>query len=872
MPINPTYPGVYVQEIPSGVRTIVGVSTSIAAFVDYFRQGPMDQAVQIFNMGDFEREFGGLDDRSEASYAIQQFFLNGGTEAYVVRAASGIVAVATVDINDAAISGALALQVEAISPGTWGNNLQMDIDYPEPVSANRFNLTVSQFEELNGQSMLVQTETFRNLSMIPTDADFIETVINDESGGSKLVRVTASGNNRPLQTGTLSGPLDPFPTISANPPQVDVTIGAEGPATATLAAVPVPTSLSDARGLLEAAIRAALPASRAFSQASVSIVDNRLRIKAGPAESDFRIVFAASGLDPMVSDLGLSPGTDLKGVLSGDISSSLPHGGGQLNVTIGGSGHTIELAAMNDLATAGVELQTQIRGADTSTEFTAARVVTHAESGVERLIVLAGVSGAAVSFTQEGSDSTWSELGLDINSAASITALLGDDLASVPTIAAGAMADVTIGSEGPHAASTGTVAGTLAEIALELQAAIRIADPDGSAEFTGARVAGYDSGGESRLVALTDSAGITVEFAAAPLDTTTVTELGLDAATAQANVQSYALGQGPAVVDTAQGVGVSGADGDPPDGLGLIGDLNAKTGIYALEDVDLFNILCLPRTATVSAVSGNSNLTATEATAVITAATDYCEKRRAMLLVDTPDNIDEVPGVKEWLDDNANLRHKNTGFYFPRVQIPDPLNGFRLRSVAASGTVAGLYARTDSSRGVWKAPAGTEANLTNVSQLDYTLSDPENGTLNPLAINCLRNFPVYGTVAWGARTLVGADQMASEWKYIPVRRLALYMEESLYRGLQWVVFEPNDEPLWSQIRLNVGAFMHNLFRQGAFQGQASKDAYFVKCDKETTTQNDINLGIVNIIVGFAPLKPAEFVILKLQQIAGQIET
>lgn len=868
MPINPTYPGVYVQEIPSGVRTIVGVSTSIAAFVDFFKQGPMNRAVQIFNMGDFEREFGGLDDRSEASYAIQQFFLNGGTEAYVVRAASGSVAVATVDINDAAISGALALQVEAISPGTWGNNLQMDIDYPEPVSANRFNLTVSQFEELNGQSMLVQTETFRNLSMISTDADFIETVINDESGGSKLVRVTASGNNRPLQTGTLSGLLDAFPVISADPPQVDVTIGAEGPATATLAAVP--TSLSDARGLLEAAIRAALPASRAFSQASVSIVDNRLRIKAGPAESDFRIVFAASGLDPMVSDLGLSPGTNLEGVLSGDISGILPHGGGQLQVTIGGIGpQTITLAAMNDLSTAGVELQTKIRDADTSPEFAEARVVTHAESGVERLIVLAGVSGAAVSFTQEGSDSTWSELGLDINSAASITALLGDDLASVPTIAAGAMADVTIGSEGPHAASTGTVAGTLAEIALELQAAIRIADPDGSAEFTGARVAGYDSGGESRLVALTDSAGITVEFAAAPLDTTTVTELGLDAATAQANVQSYTLGQGPAVVDTAQGVGVSGADGDPPDGLGLIGDLNAKTGIYALEDVDLFNILCLPRTAT---VSGDFALTAPEAAAVITAATTYCGQRRAMLLVDCPDDIDEVPEVKGWLDDHANLRHENTGFYFPRVQIPDPLNGFRLRSVAASGTVAGLYARTDSSRGVWKAPAGTEANLTNVSQLDYTLSDPENGTLNPLAINCLRNFPVYGTVAWGARTLVGADQMASEWKYIPVRRLALFLEESLFRGLQWVVFEPNDEPLWAQIRLNVGAFMHNLFRQGAFQGQASKDAYFVKCDKETTTQNDIDLGIVNIIVGFAPLKPAEFVILKLQQIAGQIET
>ena len=132
--------------------------------------------------------------------------------------------------------------------------------------------------------------------------------------------------------------------------------------------------------------------------------------------------------------------------------------------------------------------------------------------------------------------------------------------------------------------------------------------------------------------------------------------------------------------------------------------------------------------------------------------------------------------------------------------------------------------------------------------------------------------PVYGNIVWGARTLHGADERGSEWKYVPVRRTALFLEESLYRGTQWVVFEPNDEPLWAQIRLNVGSFMHSLFRQGAFQGQTPKDAYFVKCDRETTTQADINKGIVNILVGFAPLKPAEFVVIKIQQMAGDIQT
>ena len=210
-------------------------------------------------------------------------------------------------------------------------------------------------------------------------------------------------------------------------------------------------------------------------------------------------------------------------------------------------------------------------------------------------------------------------------------------------------------------------------------------------------------------------------------------------------------------------------------------------------------------------------------------------------------------------------------FTSPRVRVADPLNQNRPRSLAPSGTMAGLYARTDGERGVWKAPAGTEVRL-RVQELDEVLTDPQNGVLNPLGVNCLRNFPVFGNISWGARTLDGADQIGSEWKYVPVRRLALFIEESLFRGTKWVVFEPNDEPLWSQIRLNLGAFMQRLFRQGAFQGQTARDAYLVKCDAETTTQADIDLGIVNILVGFAPLKPAEFVILRIQQLAGQIPT
>ena len=214
---------------------------------------------------------------------------------------------------------------------------------------------------------------------------------------------------------------------------------------------------------------------------------------------------------------------------------------------------------------------------------------------------------------------------------------------------------------------------------------------------------------------------------------------------------------------------------------------------------------------------------------------------------------------------------RNAALYFPRVRQPDPERQGQVDTFVPCGIIAGVMSRTDANRGVWKAPAGLDAALNGIQGLQVNLTDAENGQLNQLGINCLRIFPINGRVVWGARTMRGANQLADEYKYIPVRRTALFIEESLYRGTQWVVFEPNDEPLWAQIRLNIGAFMQNLFRQGAFQGSTPREAYLVKCDKETTTQNDINLGIVNILVGFAPLKPAEFVIIKIQQLAGQVE-
>ncbi|MFC8700891.1 phage tail sheath family protein [Streptomyces anulatus] len=290
------------------------------------------------------------------------------------------------------------------------------------------------------------------------------------------------------------------------------------------------------------------------------------------------------------------------------------------------------------------------------------------------------------------------------------------------------------------------------------------------------------------------------------------------------------------------------------------GSAAEQTGIHALLKTDIFNLLCLPGAPS----------------EVLAEALQLCVERRAILLVDPPvawegKNAGEVAAMV--LDDPVlpGDPAKNAALYFPEVRAPDPLDG-EIKTFPPCGVMAGVLARTDAQRGVWKAAAGTDASLTGVTDLTTVLTDRENGLLNPLGVNCLRQLPLVGPVAWGARTLRGADRLADEWKYLPVRRLALFVEESLFRGTQWVVFEPNDEPLWSSIRLNVGAFMNSLFREGAFQGRTPDEAYLVKCDRENNPQNDIDRGIVNIQVGFAPLKPAEFVIIHIEQLAGQIQT
>jgi uncharacterized protein len=291
------------------------------------------------------------------------------------------------------------------------------------------------------------------------------------------------------------------------------------------------------------------------------------------------------------------------------------------------------------------------------------------------------------------------------------------------------------------------------------------------------------------------------------------------------------------------------------------GDAALHTGLYALDKVNLFNLMCIPREAADDAALAQ----------LYKAAAVYCLKHRAMLIVDPPKawsdaaaqgNFEQMQ-VADLGIDGPQLEARNCAVYFPGIRQLDPGTG-QTGIFSACGAIAGIFAATDSSLGVWKAPAGVAAAINGISGLEFNLTEEQNDLLNQQGINCLRNFPTIGPVVWGARTLRGALILEDDYKYVPVRRLALFIEESIYRGITFAVFEPNDEALWSQLRLSIDAFMAGLKRQGAFY------SFSVKCDSSTTTPADIGLGVVNILVIFAPVKPGEFIVLQIAQPAGQV--
>lgn len=759
MPVNPTYPGVYIEEVPSGVRTITGVSTSVTAFVGQAKRGPIERPMRLLSFADFERRFGGLDPDSEMSYGVRQFFLNGGSEAWVVRLAKNpIAALKTLKNADAAD----VLKLTARDKGAGGNFIEVRVDYATARPTSTFNLTLNYSDPDNPAD--TRSETFANLSMNSADPRYAVDVLK----GSELVsaeRVAALGG---LGAGT-----------SVSAPLVD---GSGTP-------LVIASLLDDTHNAFQVAV-------------------NGL----APVKVTLALPGDITGVDPLAK-LCDSIQTKVRAQAAGRpalLTFACVKDGNTIKMTSGQAGELSSVRALPaPLNDASVRLKL---GAVETDAVGVIRPKEMPDPGT--LTSGAFVAADATTFP----DATHTTLLLSLDGARPVEIVVG---------------------AAPFAGAN--LADRLGKIAAAIQTAVRAARS--TAAFSGFTCTG--SGGTKLVFTSgTRGAGSSV-LVTAPAVASLANEFHLLA--------------GSVIVDGANVYLEGGSEskfGDADAFSVFVGSRAKREGLYALENVALFNLLCLP---------GLSDA------GVLAEAAAYCESRRAFLIADVSTDVDTPEEMVTEIGGSDLPKSRNAAVYFPWIKIPDPLRGGALRLSAPSGTVAGLYARTDSQRGVWKAPAGQDASLVGVQGLAYTLTDGENGVLNPLGVNCLRAFPASGLVAWGARTLRGADALADEYKYIPVRRIALYLEESLYQGTQWVVFEPNDEPLWSQIRLNLGAFMNTLFRQGAFAGRTPAEAYFVKCDKETTTQDDINRGVVNILVGFAPLKPAEFVIVKIQQMAGQIQ-
>jgi len=678
-----TYPGVYIQELPSPVHAITGVATSITAFVGYTARGIDNRAQTIFSFGDFQRLYGGLASNSEVSYAVQQFYQNGGSQAWVVRTPmrypAGAVVYAQVGFGVPKGPATEGLTFSALSSGQWANKqLLLDVDVAgldlsvatgDPLA---FNLTVTSLADGS-------TEYFPSVSLNASFNNFVAAVVNDPDNGSQLVNVVAA--------------------LPAAPTVLNVT------------------------GIL------------------------------------------GTGL-PVTAIVGVN-------YLAG------------VNTALGGA---------NTTTTASADCSLTLHLPATFNPTT--------------LVIKVIGNGAPISQTVAG---LASQLQLAINTALAI---------NVP----GASVACSVAPNG-------------------VNSAIRV------------------------NALLPNAPDAVITFSAPPAGNDASAALGLTAPTL-ANVAHYALGTGVSIAGLQYASTAATAPTGLPGSNQLIGDPLAFSGIYALLKVPIFNLLSIPEAARSLPGNPNSPDPVINPVQIYSAAITLCDQQRAMLLIDPPPDVNTPAGAVDWKSSRIGVVDPNGAAFFPRLRLADALNNGQLRTFAPSGLVAGLYAKSDAN-GVWTAPAGISATLNGVQGMTYQLSDAENGQLNPLGLNCFRTFPIYGPVLWGARTLVGADAMANQWKYVPVRRMALFLESSLYQGTQWVVFQPNDERLWAAIRLNIGAFMQTYFLKGAFQGQTPDAAYLVKCDSETTTQADIDNGVVNILVGFAPLKPAEFVVIQIQQLAGQ---
>jgi len=881
------HPGVYVEEIPSGSKPIEGVGTSTATFVGFTNKGPIGEPVLIQKWDDYVNRYGGIRKMEPATQkhgdpmglSVSAFFQNGGGKAYIVRIVNETTnnhekAVAYVD-NPSDVGTGNALKFTAVNAGKWANGIIVKMAAND-VDPNLYDVEIGRNDN-KGEFKAI--ETFAGVSLATTEPRFIKNVIDDSSElvTVELVAAVPGSATSDEYVGASRGAdmtgvsLD-FSAWSAADRKLKLKIdGSSGWDTITVPKVSF-SGLSELAAAIEAEVRklASAPSDVKYANFTCTVVDNRLILTSGTrtatssVEVDETTGIAGTlrlGLDPAVAYIGTSTSDNLAGVSVDFTGISDPAERSLSGIIDGTTPFTFELNG--------------------ATPYADLAAVAAAIGGGVNGLSCAVVSDALVLT----SDSHTPTSAVVINSAFGLAPIL--KLGVLPVSNGGA--ELTGRQHYERLLSDGTsTSGNVAGISLDFSA-VSAADRKLSGSINGVPFAPLDLAASyadlaalataiagisglscavvgNRLVLTPDTTGeavvINSAFGMAPTLKLGVGNGGVEknAANLAKNLRSEITGQQSADVASPKSDALDGGkDGDLPE----VGDYDKVfTKFIKYRDI---NIICLPGQYWSMDSSGNP---------IISKAIAHAEKMKSrMVIVDPPPSHELTNALKV---NNMGLPSQTyCVVYYPWVEVSNrfyhaerdpglPKNVL----VPPSGFAAGMWAKIDGKRGVWKAPAGMETGLLGASKLEFSVEDGEQDSLNPWGINCFRSMPGGGKVIWGSRTR--ATKADPEWRYVPVRRTAIMIEQSIYNGIQWAVFEPNDHRLWSALRANIGNFMNGLFRSGAFQGEKASDAYFVRCGLgDTMTQGDIDAGQVIVQVGFAPLKPAEFVIVRIQQKVGQ---
>jgi phage tail sheath protein FI len=848
------HPDVFVEEVSSGVRPIEGTSTSTAGFIGIALKGRPNKATFITKWEQFVAEFGAHIPGSYLAYAVQQFFENGGTRCYIVRAlndATAKTAQWTIPSRETAAARD-TLRVTAKGAGAWGNDLRIVADSALENPTGAFRLIVEQ----GGRPV----EFWENLTMDPSQLNYVESEIN---GASRYIEVKDLGASAALlrASGTTTNPLaDPVPLNAGE------TLTVELP-DATIRTVTFPNA-NPARSTVLQLVNNEL--NQVNLVASLDSTNHLVVTHNSPGYDRYFIVggTATGAGRPLAGAEGFHAGTGaaIGGVLK---SAVMPAGG--FAVPAGGA---VDFTVHGDPLTANL----------TPGNRTAAQIVNDLSAifRANQDILVAGVEGDRVVVSTANRGSADSQLAVTGGTAAGVLNFRTAAGANAPISGQGKSEPAfVVSQEGPFSlANNSNFSITVNDGVLGADSvAITVSLVQGAAipniqEVTATQLAAViNTAAAGAVSALEENNRVVIrQSRSGNYYTLRITEgLGkpnLAIKFGEQETGGYADGDSaspyfrPALQMVAgRNLGwapvIAGDDGSAVSNSDLTGDSANQTGMHALDSIHDVSILCIPGVSDAG---------------VIGKAVGYCALRKdCFFIADPPGKRDRddpatTPSEVQYFFLNRITPKNSYGaLYYPWLLVDDPIGKGRnpRRWVPPSGFMAGLYARTDNAPGVWKAPAGVQATLVGPIELEFDVSNGDQDILNPYGVNCIRRFPASGIVSWGARTL--AAQSDPEYRYVPVRRYAIYLETSILRGTQWAVFEPNDFPLWDSLRANIEDFLMGEFLRGALAGRTPDDAFRVKCDADLNPPSEVNAGRVNVEVKFAPLKPAEFVIIRISQ-------